>query len=171
MKESNLLPEDTHANLSAVSESKKAKKTRGTSGRKCIELLNRQDPLGSLLKTLLDTLPMDSIPYSTTWKPKATPQGRLLFQLALSERPTSETGYGWWRTPRASESTEPWPNVDARREKMRIAGDTQTGNLYGLTQEAQKADGVKAGALNPEFTGWLMGYPTGWTEIKPMETR
>ena len=40
-----------------------------------------------------------------TWKPKVTPRNRLLFQLAVSKRPTEETGSGslerTWRTPDA----------------------------------------------------------------------
>lgn len=171
MQELSLLPEDTHANHSAASVRDSEKKTRDTSGRRCLGLLHRRDPLGSLLKMLIDTLPTDLTPYSLIWKPKATPQGRLLFQLALLERPTSATGYGWWRTPRAGESSEPWKKVDARRQRMRDAGDSRTGNLYGLTQEAQKADGAEDGALSPEFTGWIMGYPTGWTEIERTGTR
>jgi hypothetical protein len=71
-----------------------------------------------------------------------------------------------WRTPLASEGGESYLKVDARRQRMREAGDLRTRNLYKLTQEAQKADGVTDGTLNPEFVEWMMGYPVGWTEIK-----
>lgn len=27
------------------------------------------------------------------------------------------------------------------------------------------------GALNPDWVDWLMGFPIGWTELKPLETR
>lgn len=53
---------------------------------------------------------------------------------------------------------------------MRENGDNRTGNLYKLTHEAQKLDGVTDGVLSPEFVEWMMGYPPGWTEIKHSET-
>jgi hypothetical protein len=49
---------------------------------------------------------------------------------------------------------------------MREAGDTQTGDLYGTTQQAQIADGVENGHLIPEFVEWLQGYPEGWTRLE-----
>ena len=29
----------------------------------------------------------------------------------------------------------------------------------------------KSGDLNPEFVEWLMGYPTGWTDLKDSGTQ
>jgi hypothetical protein len=48
---------------------------------------------------------------------------------------------------------------------MRQAGDNKTGDLYGLTQQAQIVDGVESGHLTPEFVEWLQGYPPGWTKL------
>jgi len=31
-------------------------------------------------------------------------------------------------------------------------------------------EGVKVGALNPTWVEWLMGFPLGWTDLKPSET-
>jgi len=35
---------------------------------------------------------------------------------------------------------------------------------------AVKMAGDKAGSLNPMWVEWLMGFPTGWTDLKPSET-
>jgi len=34
---------------------------------------------------------------------------------------------------------------------------------------AVKMAGDKAGSLNPTWVEWLMGFPTGWTDLKPSE--
>jgi len=41
-----------------------------------------------------------------------------------------------------------------------------------LTAEATKADGLPpaSGSLNPQWVEWLMGFPEGWTDLKPLET-
>ena len=38
-----------------------------------------------------------------------------------------------------------------------------------ITQVAQ-AEGATDGALNPPWVEWLMGWPLGWTDLKPSET-
>ena len=62
-----------------------------------------------------------------------------------------------WPTPRASDGSKGirTPEGAARvRERRRH---------YGL--DLQTA--VGSGQLNPEWVEWLMGYPIGWTELKP----
>jgi hypothetical protein len=36
-----------------------------------------------------------------------------------------------------------------------------------IEHEANEAG--QTGRLNPEFCEWLMGWPVGWTELKPLE--
>ena len=41
----------------------------------------------------------------------------------------------------------------------------------GATKSKQYADPPKAGGkLNPTWVEWLMGWPLGWTDLKPLET-
>lgn len=87
---------DSPASPSATQASEPAPMTRATSGRQCAELLARSDPLGSLLRTLLVTSPWGSTRCSLTWKPTATPGGRLLFRLQPSTHRTSVNGSGSW---------------------------------------------------------------------------
>jgi len=37
-----------------------------------------------------------------------------------------------------------------------------------LQEEARKADQKTAGQLNPPWVEWLMGFPIGWTDLKPL---
>jgi len=92
---------DIRANHSPSRESKKAQKTTATSGRLSLELLHKKDRLGSVSKTFMVTSQWVSTKCSLTWKAKATPQGRLLFQLAVSTLPIKETDSGLWPTPTA----------------------------------------------------------------------
>src|SRR6056300_1984674 len=98
-------PEDTLANLSPSQVEKKVKKIRDTSGQKCLDLSKNSDLLGSLEKTLVDTLNSVSTPYSRTWRVKVTPQQRLVFQLRASAPTTNGNGYGLLPTPTTSAGT------------------------------------------------------------------
>lgn len=40
---------------------------------------------------------------------------------------------------------------------------------YTVEREAHKSG--ESGRLNPEWVEWLMGFPSGWTELKPLEMR
>ena len=93
------------------------------SGRKCCELLTGQSPLGSLVRTWLESSRWNSTISYLTWKPSATPRGRLLFRLVPSMPDTDGTECGLWPTPRngktTDESEEAWT-------KRRDAGNVST---------------------------------------------
>ena len=92
----------------------KAKKMTATSGRTSLELLHSKDPLGAFSKTFMVTLPWASTKCCLTWKTKATPQGRLLFQLVPKMLPIGEIDSGssakMWRTPLVDDSKNVTPN-------------------------------------------------------------
>src|SRR5690242_18129952 len=91
-----LFAEDTPASLSVQPGGVEARKMTATSGRKCADLLRKSDRLGSLLKTLLVTLPWGSTKCLLTWRPLVTPSRRLLFRLVPLTPDTGETGSGLW---------------------------------------------------------------------------
>ena len=160
-----------------------------TSGRTSLELLHKKDPLGAFSKMFMVTLPWASTKCSLTWKPKATPQGRLLFQLAVSMPRTEETGSGLWATPRTTDGTGGPRKLD---EKGRRISQTNPDLVFGAnladqvkmwptpTAQDAKNNGVESqhnrntkplnaeigGSLNPQWVEWLMGYPEGWTDLK-----
>ena len=106
--------QDTHVNPSPSRDLGKAKKMTATSGRTSLELLHSKDPLGAFSKTFMVTLPWVSTKCCLTWKAKATPQGRLLYQLVPKMLPIGEIDYGssakMWRTPIVDDSKNVTPN-------------------------------------------------------------
>ncbi len=108
--------EDSHANPSPSLVEERERTITATSGRRCFERYGRYTPLGSLVKTLLESRRWWSPAKSLRWdaqtifskrityfekkanshstksvktsKPKDIPSNRLLFQLAVLERPT-----------------------------------------------------------------------------------
>jgi hypothetical protein len=92
-----------------------------------------------------------------TWKPKATPAGRLLFQLAPSVRRTGETGSGLWPTPSAGDNRDRG-NLSSGAIKRR----KEKGKQIMLSQSVSD----QSGALNPEWVEWLMGLPVGYTNLE-----
>lgn len=128
-------------------ESEGERKMTVTSGRKCFGLYERYDPLGSLVRTLLESPAwynpavrlrwkvkplfstrltrkryssknMLSRPYAEILSVRDIPSSRFLFQLAVSECRTRGTGYGLLPTPRAMEIVE-HPMKAAERLKDR----------------------------------------------------
>ena len=99
-----LFAEDSLANRSVRRESSKPKTTPAISGQKCLGLSGNAGPLGLLEKTLLGSSDWAWTKYSLTWKAKATPQGRLIYQLARQAPRTSADDSGLLHTPTAKEN-------------------------------------------------------------------
>ena len=91
-----------HASLLVLPGSEKARKMTVTSGRKYAEFCTKSDPVGLLVKMLLDTSVWGSTTCFLTWKAKVTKQSRLYFQLVPSTPHTDETECSLWPTPRAN---------------------------------------------------------------------
>lgn len=115
-------PEDSHANPSPSLVEERERTITATSGRRCFERYGRYTPLGSLVKTLMESRRWWSPAKSLIWdaqtifskrityterkadspstksvqtsKPKDIPSNRLLFQLVPSEHHTEETVFG-----------------------------------------------------------------------------
>jgi len=86
--------QDTPASPFHLPGSEEAQKMTDISGHTFFPLLKQSDPLGAFSRMFMVTSPWASTRCCLTWKAKATPQGRLLFQLAASTLPTDETGSG-----------------------------------------------------------------------------
>ena len=114
--------EDSHSNLSPSLAEERERTISATSGHRCFERYGRYTPLGSLVKTLMESRRWWSPAKSLRWdaqtifskrityterkadspstksvqtsKPKDIPSNRLLFQLVPSEHRTEETEFG-----------------------------------------------------------------------------
>jgi DNA (cytosine-5)-methyltransferase 1 len=185
-----LFAADTHASPFPPPGSDKARMMTATSGQNLQGSWMNSGPLGSLERTLLATSAWVSMTCWLTWKPKATPAGRLLFQLAPSAHRTGETGSGLWGTPL---TTRGWP-TDPDRQKSDLrwqvrewakqqmwptpsaSDDRDRGNLSSGAIKRRKEKGKQimlsqsvsdqSGALNPVWVEWLMGFPSDWTNLE-----
>ena len=95
------LQRDTPANHFHLPGGAVAQKMTAISGRTFLPLFKPNDPLGAFSKTFMVMSAWASTKCYLTWRLKATPQGRLLFQLAPSMRHTEETESGLLHTPTA----------------------------------------------------------------------
>ena len=157
-----LFPAASRANPSPKPDSAEARAMTATSGRRCLELSTSCGLLGSLERMLLTSSIWHSTMCFLTWKVKATPHGRLWFQLAASALRTKDTDLQSWPTPTAMDAS------GLARHRRRDASPTRS---MLLCQRVAYLAGGGTGNLNPEWTEWLMGFPTGWTELDASETR
>ena len=68
-----------------------------------------------------------------------------------------------WPTPQASDNRDRG-NMSDPSIQRRIT----IGKQIGLTTAVKETQG--GGSLNPDWVEWLMGWPVGWTDLKPLET-
>jgi hypothetical protein len=144
--------------------SSEAQKMTATSGRSWLPLLQTYGLNGSLAKMCeaLLTSRWASRAAFLTWKASATAPSHLLFQLAPLMPRTEGIASGLWPTPAAHEARLGYQ--DRTRGKK--------GTQKSLTTEVIDDMGGRQatiGQLNPTWVGWLMGFPTGWTDLKPSE--
>lgn len=99
LDESTSSPEATPASHSLLPGSDAARRMTVTSGRRCAALLRQHGRVSSWLRTLLGTSRWASTLFYLTWKPTATPAGRLLFRLVPSTPSTAAIESGSWATP------------------------------------------------------------------------
>ena len=172
--QSALSPADSHASHFPWLESKKAKGTNVTCGRKCSELSTKLRRVGWWVKTFLESCELPLPTLSRTWSVKAITSSCLILKLRLSARRTGESASRLWPTATARDYKDgtaklfPTPSVGAG-----LCGGT--GNFQQLkalsecgviTEEERKSMSAgNGGRLNPAWVEWMMGYPIGWTEV------
>jgi hypothetical protein len=108
------------------------------------------------------TLPCSSpeaLPWSSVTLPKwGMTRSGVVYQQLNVERRTVATGSGSWPTPVASMAKGSSPRSLIRksgRDRSRDRLDHAVMALHG-------------GPLNPEWIEWLMGWPIGWTDLRPL---
>lgn len=154
--------EDSPANLSPSLAEERERTITATSGLRCFERYGRYTPLGSLVKTLLESRRWWSPAKSLRWdaqtifskrityiekkadshstksaqtsKPKDIPSNRLLFQLAVSERPTEGIESGLLPTPNAMDI--PHKDMEINERGRRNPKKGKTDHSLGLEDMA-----------------------------------
>ena len=155
-------------------------------GEKWRASLAKYDPDSCLWKTAQLSLLADSDEFSETW-PKwgMTRNGECWERMTLVPR-IEESGSGSWPTPVATlwkngksgkgfsmnlnEAVKKWPTP--RSCSAMAATLTNKGERFPNleTVMANRDSSTVGGRLNPTWVEWLMGWPQGWTDLKPLAT-
>jgi hypothetical protein len=129
-------------------------------GLKWPELSERYDPESSSWKTV-HSLFQEDLHWSSVILPKwGMIVSGALFQHPTAARPISGTASGLWPTPQASDNRDRG-NMSTPAIKRRI----EKGKQVMLSMSVSEQNG----RLNPVWVEWLMGWPLGWTDLKPLE--
>lgn len=146
-----------------------------------------------LESSLWRTAPCSSsevLPWSSVILPKwGMAANGFVYLHPSAERPTSVTGSGLWPTPTvcgnynrkgASKTSGDGLATAVKEWRTPNASDSNKWSRQSLAERKSKGqqirlntqvspDGSEAGLLNPEWVEWLMGWPIGWTDLKPLE--
>jgi hypothetical protein len=147
------------------------------SGEKWRGWLAKFDPVTSTLRTAQCSL-LEEEPESLQTLPRSgmTRSGMLWARQTLVPR-TSETESGLWASPNARD----WKDSGASQGKRKSPNlgtqvhwptPTVHGNYNRKGASKTSGDGLATlvgGKLNPTWVEWLMGWPLGWTDLKPLE--
>jgi hypothetical protein len=149
--------------------------------------LAKYDPATSSWKTAQCSFIEDLNESSVTFPRSGMTRDGLLWELPMLERHINETGSGSWPTPQASDNRpRATANSTARRIKLGKQVSLEAAVKFWPTPTAHNAkeggfpsehnrntptlSAQAGGSLNPTWVEWLMGWPLGWTDLKPLET-
>jgi hypothetical protein len=160
------------------------------------ELLAKWNPDTSMWKTPQCSLLEDSEPFLETWPRWGLMQDGVSYRQQTLVRHIKETGFGSWPTPRSCSAMaatitpeSAWaenrfPNLETvvgRRlwPTPQASDNRDRGNMSNPAIQRRVAMGKQimlsqsvdpnSGQLNPTWVEWLMGWPLGWTDLKPLE--
>jgi len=167
-------------------------------GEKWRGSFTKYDPDTSLWRTHQCSLLGDLEPFSETWPQWGLMRGGECWEQQTLEQTIRGTGFGLlqqiWPTPRVMEVDESYDQYIARMQRSgnpKNMGKTKPNNLtmavkmlptptcHNSKEGAYPSEFNRktptlathaGGKLNPMWVEWLMGWPLGWTDLKPLET-
>lgn len=151
---------DSRVPTSALRDEATASKERPQdSGRKWPASWAKYDLDSSLWRTHQRSLLEAWAPYLETWPQWGLMRDGEFWGLTTPTLPTSDRGSGFWPTITASIG--------------RKCGGRHRGKADTLASRLAEVEGLSTsstGRVNPVWGEWLMGWPEGWTDYKPLET-
>jgi hypothetical protein len=160
--------------------------------------LARFDPDSRSWRTAQRSLLGDSGEVSVTWPNSGMTVDGQCWELPMSELPTSGTAFGWllptpcaWDMANRAETKNQYVtetgtvrrrNPDGSSSNLGLAASihrwpTPVSRMWkdaGHPSEFRRNEVPLAaqvgGALNPTWVEWLMGWPLGWTDLRPSAT-
>jgi hypothetical protein len=184
---------DTLASHLASQDDDKEPTTPGICGLGCEPPLANYDPITRFWKTSEDTSLWGELKLLVNLPKSGMTQSGALFQQSDWVPLTDGRGLLSWPTPRASaamadsreailrnvakkgykskleQAVQLWPTPRAAQGEAR--NHTVYAREYGKPQNlenriAQVEPSAIGGKLNPTWVEWLMGFPTGWTDLE-----
>ncbi|RDL50810.1 hypothetical protein BLJAPNOD_01935 [Ensifer sp. M14] len=127
-------------------------------GSKWPASLTKYDPSSSSWRTAPCSHPEDSVEFSETWPRWGTMLSGECWQRDTLARPISGSEFGFWPTPTAVTASGgaalcKWGGSGARAKLRKMVSSKELN-----------------GPLNPEWVSWLMGWPQGWSSLRPLAT-
>jgi hypothetical protein len=149
--------------------------------------LARFDPASCSWRTAQPSLLGDSDECLVTWPRSGTTRNGLCWERPMLAPRTSATASGLWPAPVSDDTSsrsKPYAQGGTPLSlavKLWPTPTTPAGNCVGRLDEwgGSRSRAVMrtlvtaeelGGPLNPPWVEWLMGWPLGWTDLKPLET-
>jgi len=178
---------DSRVNRSRPQEKKKAKTTTGTCGPKRSESFAKWDRNSRSWKMFPALFGMTiSAKSSVTWQMQGSMRNGTLSQRPTLVPDTSGNVYGYCATPNKTcvrknpdskhhdgitlvDHVTMFPTPSAADHRDR-GGPESPAIKRRIEKGKQMTLSMKIGGkLNPTWVEWLMGWPLGWTDLKPLE--
>ena len=156
---------DIRASRSVQREGARVKMIPAISGPTSENISTQLNLFNVSLKTSKDTSRLDSPLSSAIWKKMVTTQRGEYSQRLRSEPLTNASESTSWPTPSARD----WKDTPGMA-KTSVNHDGSTRNRTDQLARAVYASKNTTGCLNPTWVEWLMGVPTGLTELGCWET-
>ena len=137
------------------------------SGRRWLGLLARFDPESCSWRTPQCSLFEDLERSLEIWPRWGSMRNGECWERIPSAPTISESESGFWPTPTHS----PRDASCTMETALKWNGIAKQDSLSFAVAREEKAEGrhIPHGQLNPPWVEWLMGWPTGWTDLKPLE--
>ena len=126
-------------------------------GEKCHASFTKYDPDLCSWKTHQCSLLGGLEPFLETWPRWGLMRGGECWEQRTLVHRINATEFGFWPTPNTCDATRGSPESPDQK----LARGANTG--WSLID-------VLGYIPHPEFAEWLMGWPLGWTDLKPLET-
>jgi hypothetical protein len=88
----------------------------------------------------------------------------------LYPTPTTEGIDGGSNSRKAAKARGMWPTPTCHNARDSDSPSEANRNTPSLCHQARGGDKTLPKFLNPMWVEWLMGWPLGWTDLKPLET-